>query len=463
MPNNWKTYKLEEICDLIVDCPHSTPKWKDHGITVLRSNNIRNGKLNFDKESFTDEQHYNQRVKRAIPQGGDLVITREAPMGEVCMLPDELKCCLGQRMVLIRPSNMVDNAFLLYAIQAKEVQNQIMIYEGTGSTVSNLRIPVLEALNIPFPTLPEQRAIASILSSLDDKIELNLQMNKTLEEMAMTLYKHWFVDFDFPVPSPPFKEEYPKGEVVNNHPALQAPLLQRRGSAGGYKSSGGQFIDSELGLIPEGWEVKRLGDIAEVGSSKRIFLKEYIEEGIPFYRGKEIIQLSKGANISTELFISLERYNEIKEKFGVPLKHDILISSVGTIGVSWLVENDQPFYFKDGNLTWIKNYSKRVNGNFISQWLRSNETQDQIKNETIGSTQQALTISALRTLKLALPPIQSDIINDVSGKFDQWNELFIANKREIETLTALRDTLLPKLISGEIRVKDAEQTVAEVL
>ena len=206
-----------------------------------------------------------------------------------------------------------------------------------------------------------------------------------------------------------------------------------------------------------------MGDITDVGSSKRIFLKEYIENGIPFYRGKEIIQLSKGSNISTELFISEDRFNDIKSKFGVPLRDDILISSVGTIGVSWLVENDDPFYFKDGNLTWIKNYSSRVNGNFISQWLRSSETQDQIRSETIGSTQQALTISALRTLKLALPPIDSNIIKDVSAKFFQWNELFVANKKENQTLTTLRDSLLPKLISGEVRVKDAEKTLSEVL
>jgi type I restriction enzyme S subunit len=250
-------------------------------------------------------------------------------------------------------------------------------------------------------------------------------MNKTLEEMAMALYTHWFVDFG------PFQE--------------------------------GAFVDSELGLIPEGWEVNELAEVADIGSSKRIFSKEYIEEGIPFFRGKEIIQLSKGSSISTELFISQERYDFIKSKFGIPVKNDILVSSVGTIGVAWLVENDDPFYFKDGNLTWMKNYSDKINGPFLHQWLVSKETQNQIKSSTIGSTQQALTISALRTLKITLPKGESSIIDNISKQLIEWNELRLLNKNEIETLTTLRDTLLPKLISGEVRVKDMENQVAEAL
>ncbi|HZL11687.1 MAG TPA: restriction endonuclease subunit S [Prolixibacteraceae bacterium] len=314
-----------------------------------------------------------------------------------------------------------DTKYLFYLLKWADLNRF-----ATGSSQPLLTQGALNVLEYEIPiSLPEQHSIASILSALDDKIELNLQMNKTLEEMAMTLYEHWFVDFG------PFQS--------------------------------GEFVDSELGMIPKGWEVKRLGDIVDVGSSNRIFLKEYVENGIPFYRGKEIIQLSKGMNISTELFITNERFKEIKNKSGVPLKDDILISSVGTIGVSWLVENNDPFYFKDGNLTWIKNYNERVNGNFISQWLKSNETQEQIKSETIGSTQQALTISALRTLKIILPPNNSSIIQDVSIRFCLWNELLLSNKMEIQTLTTLRDTLLPKLISGEVRVKEAKKILEEAI
>ena len=136
-------------------------------------------------------------MKRAVPRGGDLVITREAPMGEVCELPPGLKCCMGQRMVLLRPEpRKVVGRYFLFALQSRPVQLQIGMHEGTGSTVSNLRIPALKSLRIPWYPLPEQRRIAAVLGALDDKIELNRKMNRTLEEMAQAIFKSWFIDFD---------------------------------------------------------------------------------------------------------------------------------------------------------------------------------------------------------------------------------------------------------------------------
>jgi type I restriction enzyme S subunit len=161
--------RLADLCEAIVDCPHSTPVWTDRGPVVLRSHNIRNGRLDLAEASYTDEAHFADRTRRATPTEGDLVITREAPMGEVCMIPSGLRCCLGQRMVLLRPDRKcAEPQYLLYALQSKGVQHEIGLNEGTGSTVSNLRIPLLEGLSIPTPPLPQQRAIAHILGTLDD-------------------------------------------------------------------------------------------------------------------------------------------------------------------------------------------------------------------------------------------------------------------------------------------------------
>ncbi|MEQ1905078.1 MAG: restriction endonuclease subunit S, partial [Pirellulaceae bacterium] len=197
MAGEWKKESLSALCSEIADCPHSTPLWTDSGALVLRSQNIRNGRLDLSAKSYTDEAHFEQRSRRARLRGGDLVITREAPMGEVCLIPDGLRCCLGQRMVMLRPDpKKCDSRFLLYSIQSRAVQDEIKVNEGTGSTVSNLRIPLLEALPIPHPPLAEQKAIAAVLGALDDKIELNRRMNATLEAMARALFQSWFVDFD---------------------------------------------------------------------------------------------------------------------------------------------------------------------------------------------------------------------------------------------------------------------------
>ncbi|KYG74430.1 type I restriction enzyme S subunit [Roseivirga ehrenbergii] len=416
MPNNWKTHKLKEICDLIVDCPHSTPKWKDSGVTVLRSNNIRNGKLNFEKESYTDEEHYKQRTRRAIPKGGDLVITREAPMGEVCMLPEGLKCCLGQRMVLIRPSSKVDNPFLLYAIQAKEVQNQIMIYEGTGSTVSNLRIPVLEALDIPFPPLPEQQAIASILSSLDDKIELNLQMNKTLEEMAMTLYKHWFVDFG------PFKD--------------------------------GEFVDSELGLIPEGWEVKGILEIVDLlsGGTPKTTMDEYWNGDICWVSAKDIgnggLYINDTEKKITELGVSKSATKILPED-------TVILVARGSVGKYGMIAKEMAMNQSCYGLFAKGEYSQGL------VYLMFSELIEQFKRMAYGSVFDTITTSTFKSTNVVVPP--TSIIENLKREIDPLFDQLKQNVLENESLMALRDTLLPKLISGEVRVKEAEQSLASIM
>lgn len=156
-----------------------------------------------------------------------------------------------------------------------------------------------------------------------------------------------------------------------------------------------------------GWEKVKLSDIAFITSSKRIFAREYQKEGIPFYRGKEIIEKHKGNSVSTELFISYERYEEIKNKFGVPRLGDILLSSVGTLGVPWLVDEEE-FYFKDGNLTWLR-CNDKIMPDFLYLWLNSVEAKNQIHTKCIGSTQKALTIDTLNKFEVTLPSLDEQV------------------------------------------------------
>ena len=155
----------------------------------------------------------------------------------------------------------------------------------------------------------------------------------------------------------------------------------------------------------EDWKEYKLGEVCAISSSKRIFANEYQNTGIPFYRGKEIIEKHNGANISNELFISEEKYNEIKTKFGAPKKGDMLLSSVGTLGVPYIVR-DETFYFKDGNLTWFYNY-KGINNYFLYYWFLSPKARFYIDTKAIGSTQKALTIETLKKFEIFLPSIDT--------------------------------------------------------
>lgn len=186
--------------------------------------------------------------------------------------------------------------------------------------------------------------------------------------------------------------------------------------------------------LPKGWKETRLDEIVDITSSKRIFYSEYVDFGIAFYRSKEIIEKQKGNSISTELFITKEKYNEIKNNFGVPVKDDLLLTSVGTLGIPYLVKENEIFYFKDGNLTWFRNY-KGLEPEFLYFYILSPVGKKRLNEMTIGSTQSALTISGLKKLKLELPPLdeQKQIANILSS-FDKKIELLKEQNQTLETM-----------------------------
>ena len=180
------------------------------------------------------------------------------------------------------------------------------------------------------------------------------------------------------------------------------------------------------------WGKVKIGECCEITSSKRIFYSEYVESGVPFYRSKEIIESSNGQAISEPLFISQEKYDEIKRNFGVPQAGDMLLTSVGTIGVPYVVKEDDYFYFKDGNLTWFRKFNGNLEPKYLYYWVRSAEGQGVLYNTTIGSSQKALTIASLKGLEIPCPPIavQNRIVEILTG----YDALIENNQKQIKLL-----------------------------
>jgi len=217
---------LSDITDFIIDTKHNTPGYSDQGYPCIRTPNIGRGYFILENVKLVDEDTYKKWTERAIPKTGDLILAREAPVGNVAWIPPGLKPCIGQRTVLIRPKiGIVDSRYLAYLLLGDECQNR-MISMSLGSTVAHLNMSDIRTLELPdLPPLPTQRKIASILTAYDDLIENNLRRIKILEEMAQNLYREWFVNFRFP----------------------------------GYEKV--RFVDSPLGRIPEGWEVVSISDL----------------------------------------------------------------------------------------------------------------------------------------------------------------------------------------------------------
>jgi len=172
------------------------------------------------------------------------------------------------------------------------------------------------------------------------------------------------------------------------------------------------------------WKKVKLGDCCEITSSKRIFLSDYVPVGIPFYRSKEIAEMQKGESISDPLFISNDKYEEIKCKFGIPQKGDLLLTAIGaTLGIPFVIKNNLPFYFKDGNLIWFKNFNDLLDSSFLYTWMCSSFGYQSMQNIAIGSAQKALTISALKDLSLIVPPIEiQHRIATILSRYDSLTE-----------------------------------------
>ena len=402
LPSDWKTYTLgKDVVSKLGDGLHGTPIYDDNGeYYFINGSNLVAGKIviNSNTKKVSEEEFI--KYKKELSER-TILLGINGTIGNVALYNNE-KCILGKSSAYLNINDDFDKNFVRYVLTNEHFQNYIK-NNASGTTIKNVGLGLLREYEFLAPEdKTEQFKIAQILSSLDDKIELNIQMNQTLEAMAQAIFKEWCC------------------------------------------------VDE--GIIPEGWVWKKLSDIADVSSSKRIFREEYTVTGVPFYRGKEITQLSKGEAISTELFISEERYYDIKEKFGIPLIGDILITSVGTIGSIWIVDNDLPFYFKDGNVTWVNEYLTEIKGEFIYQWLKTKEAKEQIKSITIGSTQEALTISALKGLNILIP--NNETVTKVGYLLKEINSRRVNNIIQIQTLTQTRDTLLPKLMRGKIEIKN---------
>lgn len=451
-----KTESIDSICELVVDCPHSTPKWTDSGVIVLRNKNIKKGVLNLSSPSHTNEEGYQKRIKRAAPKAGDIVFTREVPMGEVCMIPEGIKCCLGQRQVLLRPKKEINNKCLFWALQSPYVLHQISWSEGTGTTVSNVRIPVLKELQIPRLCGQEDK-IAEILSSLDNKIILNQQINQTLEQMAQALFKSWFVDFDPVKAKIAVRETGGTAEQANlsamqvisgkTEAQLEAIKTQQPERYKELKTTAELFPDamqdSEFGDVPVGWIFIKISEFGTVICGKTPSKKkpEFYKNDIPFIKIPDMH--GNMFSIKTNEYLSYEgAKNQIKKQ--VPAG-SICVSCIATVGQVVITTQESHtnqqintiIPFKDIYMPFL--YFK-MNG----------LTKDLHDLASGGSATLNLNTGNFSKIQILKP--DEKILIKFYDSTKPWLEMILLNAKENQSLTQLRDTLLPKLLSGEMEV-----------
>jgi len=428
-------------------------------VVVLRNQNIRNGKLDLSSPSYTDEKGYRARIKRAEPQAGDIVFTREAPMGEVCLIPEGLKCCLGQRQVLLRPKNSISGGYLYWALQSPFVQHQISWNEGTGTTVSNVRIPVLESLDIPRQE-GRERSIAKILGSLSKKEQVNKEINQTLEQMAQAIFKSWFVDFE-PVKAKIAALEAGGSEedallaamqAISGKPAGELARLQTeqpdhytnlRATAELFPSA---MQESELGEIPEGWEVLPLSEMVDLigGGTPKKSESSFWNGDICWFSVKDAPSVGNVFVVDTEDKITAEGLNRSSTKL-LPVGTTI-ITARGTVGKLAITGTVTAM-----NQSCYGAVSSDKTGPYFN-YLRLSEAVGTLKRNTHGAVFDTITRSTFETV------LQPRSCLALRQRFEEavipMFEAIKKNLLENNSLSEARDLLLPKLLSGELVVSE---------
>lgn len=411
------------------------------GLPFARARNVNNGFALDNADCFPEENL--ARVGNKVSQPGDVVFTSKGTVGRFAFVhPGTQPFVYSPQLCFWRSldHSTIEPRFLYYWMQGSEFFVQFKAVAGQTDMAEYVSLADQRRMHITLPPLPEQHAIAHILGTLDDKIELNRRMNETLEAMARAIFKAWFVDFE-PVRAQ-MEGRWHRGESV---PGLSAHL---------YNLFPERLVDSELGEIPEGWEVKVVGDVADVVGGSTPSTKEpaYWENGTHYWATpRDLSSLSVPVLLETERRITDAGLAQIAS--GLLPVGTVLLSSRAPIG--YLAVAEVPIAVNQGFIA-IKP-RRCVSNLFLLLWTRF--AHEEILSRANGSTFPEISKSDFRLIPLVTP--SENIMEAFDRQVRPLYGRIVANERESRALRALRDALLPKLVSGNLRVKDAERFLQE--
>ena len=437
MAGEWKRVAVSEVCELIVDCVNKTAPVVE-ALTpykMLRTTNIKCGRIDREECRRVSQDTFVKWTRRADVRCGDVILTREAPLGEVGYVDFTDTVFLGQRLMQYRANPaLLEPRFLLYSFLSKDLQNQFGAHEGSGSTVSHIRVGDCSKFQLSLPPLAEQKAIAAVLGALDDKIELNRRMNATLEAMARALFQSWFVDFA------PVRAKLDGRQPAGLDPATAALFPDH-------------FQDSPLGHIPQGWRVGKVSDLAML-SRAAVNPNDFPDEtfdhfSLPAFDNGRTPKAELGSAImSNKLVVTpnsvlLSKLNPHIPRIWLP---DLRTSHRSVCSTEFMVECSKLGVSREYLFSQFTSSSfASVYGTLVTGTTGSHQ---RIRPESVLEMNVVLPSSAL---------IQA--FTDIAKPmFDRINR----NTEQSRTLAILRDTLLPKLLSGELSVSELNLNQAAV-
>ena len=402
----WKEVRLGDVCSKITDGSHFSPKAQTEGYPMLSVKDMREYDFDFSScKKISYEDFLKMKRDGCVPQIGDVLVAKDGSyLKEIFICKEQREIALLSSIAIFRPNpQLVDSRFLCYCLKSPRVYNYISQNCVSGSALPRIILKDFKGVNIRVPSHAAQRRIASILSSLDRKIELNNKINADLEEMVQTIFKNWFVDFE------PFKD--------------------------------GKFVDSELGMIPEGWKVGRLTEIASYmnGLAMQKYPPENNEDSLPVLKIKELGQGFCGTDSDR---CSCNIKDECKIHNG-----DVIFSWSGTLLVDvWC-----------GGDCGLNQHLFKVTSKDYPKWFYYYWTKHHLQEFIHIAKDKAVTMGHIKRghLEEALVAIpDNNSMEKAHELFEPILSKMISLRLENSRLSLLRDTLLPRFMSGEQEVPE---------
>ncbi|MCI2869167.1 restriction endonuclease subunit S [Staphylococcus hominis] len=405
-------YLLKDIATIIMGQSPKSEYYSDvNGTPFLQGNRTFNN-------LYPTIDTYTTKITKTAEKN-DILFSVRAPVGEVNIAPFEL--CIGRGLSAIRSKNK-DNKFLHYLLIYKL---QDIHSKSTGTIFNSINKSTLENLEIKIPNEKFQKFIGTLLRNIDNKIELNNKIIANLEELSQILFKRWFVDFEFP--------------DEDGNP---------------YKSSGGEMIDSELGKIPLNWNVNALKNIADIRTGYAFKSSEYIYSSklsvlrtLNISKTSCLIEMSNLKFVSND-YINIPKYN----KYSLEIFDTLLVTVGGSIGnIGIITESNLPS-LQNQNMWRFRTLNSKINNPLIYNIIKI--INKNVSNQTSGSAREFYTKKVFENFKIALPNLNHPMLLKANQiHLNLFKNISNLNK-ETNNLVKLRDTLLPKLMSGELEISD---------
>lgn len=410
----WKQLTLKAAGVALIDCDHRTPAAANEGIPYIAIPQLRDGHIVLDSVRRISEADYIEWTKKLSPQADDVIVVRRCNSGESAHIPANLKCAIGQNLVVLRSDgSKVLPQYLRWLVRGTEWWREVGKYINVGAVFDSLRCRDIPNFELPVPPLDQQREIATILASIDDRITLLRETNTTLEAIAQALFKSWFVDFD------PVRAKM-EGRTPEGMDEATAALFPNG------------FETSELGDVPRGWRVGRLDDLLVLQRGFDLPAPDRTPGTYP------IIAASGPAGTHTEAMVS---------------GPGVITGRSGVLGRVFLcLDNFWPL----NTTLWIKEF-KTASACYAYEVLRLLD----FKSFNAGSAVPTLNRNHIHGLPYLIPT--GKCIQAYESIAMPFHQRVKQNEIQAQNLSSLRDTLLPRLICGQLRLPETQAELKEAL